>query len=132
MGRRQMAPGELMPRRRYALVGCGARGIWMYARPLVRHYTDVAELVALCDTNRTRMAYCNQSLGTLLPAYTSIDEMLAQVRPDVVIVASIDRVHHEHIIASLEAGCDVITEKPLTIDDEKCRAILAAERRTGR
>ena len=32
----------------------------------------------------------------------------------------------------MDAGCDVITEKPMTIDDEKCRAILAAEQRSGR
>ena len=43
-----------------------------------------------------------------------------------------DRFHHEYIIRSLEAGCDVITEKPMTIDDVRCRAILEAEKRTGR
>jgi predicted dehydrogenase len=32
----------------------------------------------------------------------------------------------------MEAGCDVITEKPMTTDAEKCRAILEAQKRTGR
>jgi predicted dehydrogenase len=49
-----------------------------------------------------------------------------------VIVTTIDRFHHEYIIRTLEAGCDAISEKPMTIDDDKCRAILAAEQRTGR
>src|SRR5690606_11812516 len=51
---------------------------------------------------------------------------------DVVIVATVDNTHHEYIIRAMEAGCDVISEKPLTTDAEKCMAILEAERRTGR
>jgi predicted dehydrogenase len=51
---------------------------------------------------------------------------------DSVIVTSIDRTHHEYIIRALESGCDVITEKPLTIDVPKCRAILDAVQRTER
>ncbi|MGE5549776.1 MAG: Gfo/Idh/MocA family protein [Bacteroidota bacterium] len=43
-----------------------------------------------------------------------------------------DCTHHEFIIKALEAGKDIITEKPMTVDDEKYRAILAAEKRTGR
>jgi predicted dehydrogenase len=57
--------------------------------------------------------------------------MLREARPDTVIVCTVDRTHHDFIIRALEIGCDVITEKPMTIDDEKCRAILDAERRTG-
>ena len=118
--------------RRYALVGCGLRGLTMYAAPLVREYADVASLVGLCDVNRVRMAYCNEALGTAIPTFTSFDELLAQTKPDAVIVASMDATHHAFIIGALEAGCDVITEKPLTVDEEKCRAILAAEERSGR
>ena len=32
----------------------------------------------------------------------------------------------------MEAGCDVITEKPLTTDEAKCQAILDVQKRTGR
>jgi predicted dehydrogenase len=58
--------------------------------------------------------------------------MISQHKPDTVIVTSIDRTHHQYIIAALEAGCDVITEKPMTTDPEKCQAILDAVERTGR
>ena len=67
-----------------------------------------------------------------MPVYNDFDRMLAEARPDTVIVTTVDRYHHEYIIRALEAGCDVITEKPMTIDDAKCRAILDAEQRTGR
>jgi len=118
--------------KRYALVGCGVRGISMYARPIVKHYGDVAELVALCDTNRTRMEACRQYCQADTPAFSDLDETLRETRPDTVIVTSPDWTHHELIIRALEAGCDAITEKPMTIDAAKCRAILEAEERTGR
>ena len=43
-----------------------------------------------------------------------------------------DRTHHTYIIRAMELGCDVITEKPMTVDEEKCQAILDAVERTGR
>jgi len=58
--------------------------------------------------------------------------MMKVCRPDAVIVATVDCYHHEYIIKALEYGADAITEKPMTIDAEKCRAILEAEKRTGK
>jgi predicted dehydrogenase len=121
-----------MTPRRYALVGCGIRGITMYARPIVKYYGDVAQLAAICDTNRARMAACLQTCQAEIPTFTDFEAMLRQTRPDAVIVCSPDYTHHEMIIRALEAGADAITEKPMTIDDAKCRAILEAEARTGR
>src|SRR5690606_25554531 len=71
-----------------------------------------------------------QALATYKPA--EFGAMIAAHRPDTIIVTSIDRTHHHYIIAALEAGCDVITEKPMTTDPEKCQAILDAVERTGR
>jgi len=121
-----------MTPRRYALVGCGVRGISMYARPIVKYYGDVAQLVGVCDTNRARMSACLQYCETDLPTFTSLDEMLRETHPDALIVCAPDYTHHECIIRALESGADAITEKPMTIDAEKCRAILDAEERTGR
>jgi predicted dehydrogenase len=104
----------------------------MYCMPLEKYYNDVGTLVGLCDINPVRVAAYNGWLPTPVPAFTDFDAMLRETKPDVVIVTSVDRTHHDFIIRSLEAGCDAITEKPMTIDDEKCRAILEAERRTGK
>ena len=58
--------------------------------------------------------------------------MIEEQKPDVVIVTSIDRTHHRYIIKAMEMGCDVISEKPMTVDDVKCGEILDAIERTGR
>lgn len=110
------------------LVGTGGRGIGMYARPIVKDYSDVAELTGLCDVNPRRMEVARSWIGRDIPSFTDFDEMLDKVPCDVVIVTSKDSTHHEYIIKALRRGKDVITEKPMTIDAEKCRAILAAER----
>jgi predicted dehydrogenase len=57
--------------------------------------------------------------------------MVREVKFDTLIVVTQDTFHHEFIIKGLKAGKDVICEKPMTIDDEKCRAILRAEKQTG-
>jgi predicted dehydrogenase len=117
---------------RYALAGAGHRGVGMFAGPLVRDYADVAELVALFDRNSRRIRAANDLLGTSIPGYTDFDRMIAEAKPDCVIVATMDSTHHDFVVRSLDAGCEAITEKPMAIDEEKVRAILAAEQRTGR
>jgi predicted dehydrogenase len=40
--------------------------------------------------------------------------------------------HHEFIIKALDAGLEVYSEKPITVDEEKCRLIRDAEKRSGK
>jgi predicted dehydrogenase len=44
----------------------------------------------------------------------------------------VDRYHDRYVVAALDAGCDAITEKPMTVDVAGCRRILDVQRRTGR
>ncbi len=127
-----------MSKHRFAFVGTGSRAI-SFIEPLVTTYRAANELVGLCDSSPARMAYYNRRLTDELghpavPAYPAakFDALLREVKPDTVFVCSKDSTHHDYIIRSLHAGCDVITEKPLTIDAAKCRAILDAQRATGR
>ena len=127
-----------MSKQRLAFVGTGSRAI-SFIEPLVTTYRDANELVALCDNSSVRMEYYNGLLAGELgscavPAYPAerFDDLLAETRPDTVFVCSKDSTHHLYIIRSLLADCDVITEKPLTIDAAKCRAILDAQRTSGR
>ena len=116
---------------RYVLAGASSRALHMYALPVLEHYRDSANLVGIFDVNSTRAAYVSSACDGV-PVFADFDEMLRQTAPDTVVVTTVDRYHHEYIIRALEAGCDVITEKPMTIDAAKVRAILAAEQRTGR
>lgn len=124
--------------KKYALVGTGGRAEFFYGA-VAKDFKETSKLVAFCDINQTRMNYANQLLKEKYghPKITTylaqeFEEMIAKEKPDVVIVTSIDRTHHTYIIKSLELGCDVITEKPMTVDAEKTQEILDAIERTGR
>jgi predicted dehydrogenase len=58
--------------------------------------------------------------------------MLKETKPDLLIVTTKDSTHHTFIIKGLDFGCDVLTEKPLTIDERKCQDIIDAERRSNK
>ena len=123
--------------RRYAQVGVGGRARFYY-EAVASSYGDAAEIVAFCDVNQTRLDYANSlheaAGGKPAPTYLGheFDRMIAETTPDVVIVTSIDRTHHRYIVRAMELGCDVVCEKPMTIDADKCQQILDAVERTGR
>src|SRR5579885_2830922 len=127
-----------MEKRRYALVGTGARAR-MFIDALITSYRDVAELVAFCDLSQVRMDWYNQRLQTVaglppVPTYHAeqFEHMITETHPDIVIVTTIDATHHIYITRAMELGCDVITEKPMTTTLEKMQAIFQAIERTGR
>lgn len=111
----------------------------MYVDAICGQYAHRCDLVALCDTSSVRMAYHNKRLASLyerdeVPAFSAADfaVMLDRRRPDVVIVTTVDASHHLYIITAMEHGCDVVTEKPMTIDAEKVGAVLSAVEQTKR
>ena len=120
------------PRKRIALVGTGIRGISMWGREVMAGSADAVEYVGLCDINPGRLAFAKGHIGVDCPTFTDFDRMLVEARPETVIVTTVDATHDQFIVAAMEAGCDVITEKPLTTDEVKCQAILDAQQRTGR
>ena len=125
------------PRPRYAIVGLGGRA-QIFVDALTGPHVDTAQLVAFCDVNQTRMDVHNRTVVErglpAVPTYRAQDfgRMLDAERVDTVIVTTIDRTHDEYIVAALRAGRDVITEKPMTTDAQRCRRILDAQAETGR
>ena len=115
----------------YAFAGASSRAIGMYARPIHERVAASARVVAVFDINQTRAKLLAAACGEP-PVFDDFDHMLRDTKPDCVIVTTVDRFHHEYIIRALDAGCDAITEKPMTIGAAQCRAILAAEKRSGK
>jgi predicted dehydrogenase len=126
-----------MALKRYAQVGTGGRAR-MYYEAVASKYSDIACMVGFCDQSQTRMNYANSRLEELgakkVPTYLphEFEKMIAETKPDIVIVTSVDRTHDDYICRAMEAGCDVITEKPLTIDERKAQRIIDTQKKTGR
>lgn len=118
--------------KKYVQVGCGYRGIKAYAEPLVKEYGDCAELCGVYDINQKRAILVSEYAGKQIPVYDDFDRMLESVKPDTVIVTTKDCEHDKYVIKALNAGCDVIVEKPVTTTFEKALAIKEAEARSGK
>ena len=124
-------------KKRYALVGVGSRS-GMYRGALLKSYADHCEIVGYSDINPGRLKLAQDkaraTAGVEVPVFEAkdFDRMIRETKPDVVIVTTKDGVHDRYIVRAMELGCDVMTEKPMTVDGKKCRAILEAQRKTGR
>ncbi|GAA1485618.1 Gfo/Idh/MocA family protein [Brachybacterium fresconis] len=120
---------------RYALIGSGHRA-QMYLDAIAGPHADVAELVALLDINPARREFHRDRhpafADVVLAGPDQLEDVIREQQVDRVIVTSVDRLHAEHVVRSLQAGADVIVEKPLTIDAPSARAIQDAIDRTGR
>ena len=119
-------------RRRYALVGTGNRGTKMWGSGLLERWSDYVELVAICETNPLRGERARAMIGLNAPIYPEFGQLLTETKPDLVIVCTPDYTHDEIIVRALDAGCEVISEKPMTTTPEKIRRILEAESRAGK
>lgn len=119
-------------RRRYAIVGTGDRATGMWGRALVGRYSDVLEFVGLCDINSKRVTVAREVIGVDCPTFTNFDEMCDTTKPDLLMVTTVDAFHGEYIVKGLDRGMDVMTEKPMVIDEKQCQAVLDAEKRRNR
>ena len=120
----------------YIIVGLGHRS-YMYLDALTGPHVVEGRLVGLCDSTPGRAetaAAVARAKGVEVAVYDAadFDRMIAETTPDRVIVTVPDNIHAEYIERALDLGCDVITEKPLTMAAESVARILAARRRSGR
>jgi len=124
-------------RKRYAIVGTGGRH-YMYHDAILGRFAATSELVGLCDINPGRIKLSQDraraKAGRTIPGYAAADfeKMIAETKPDTVIVTTVDVFHHEYICRALELGCDAISEKPMTNRAEHCRHVLETVKKTGR
>ncbi|MEE1942915.1 Gfo/Idh/MocA family oxidoreductase [Streptomyces sp. TRM 70361] len=122
---------------RYALVGAGSRAR-MYLDAVTGPHASRARLVAWSDTNPGRLDVYERRLraaGAEVPvrfAPGGTADAVRRHRIDRVIVTTPDATHADLVTAALDAGADVIVEKPLTTTEEGIRRIAEAAGRTGR
>jgi predicted dehydrogenase len=123
----------------YVVVGTGHR-VQMYLDAMAGDHSDDAELVGLVEPNPGRLAVHMEWLsqagldvnGVLTGHPDALERILSETRADRVIITSPDFTHADLIVRSLDAGVDVVVEKPLTIDPESTRRIADAVARSGR
>ena len=120
----------------YAVIGLGGRSR-MYLEAVGKTFSETSRLVALCDSNVGRLDLAAslpyvQPHSPRLYSDNDFERMIEETKPDAVIVVCQDSSHDTYICRAMELGCDVVTEKPMTIDADRAQRILDTQKRTGR
>jgi predicted dehydrogenase len=101
----------------------------------IRAYLALADrctIVALCDLTPAKAEALARELGVEgATVYASHDEVIARGDVDLVSVCTPPSTHEQISIDFLEAGVNVLCEKPMAPSLAACDAILAAEARGG-
>ncbi|MFF7277009.1 Gfo/Idh/MocA family oxidoreductase [Streptomyces griseorubiginosus] len=117
-------------RRRVAVVGTGAIVSGSHLSAL-RAHAERVELVAAVDVDQGRLDAFRELAGDEIAGFTSVDEMLDAVRPDLVLIGTPPSLHREQTVAALKTGAWVLCEKPLTLSLAEYDEIAAAEEASG-
>ena len=112
----------------------------MYLDAIAGDHRDDADLVGLIEPNPGRLAvHVNRLAGAGLDMSEvltghpdDLEDVIAKTRADRAIITSPDFTHAGLIVRCLDAGVDVVVEKPLTIDPAGTRLIAEAVARSGR
>ena len=116
----------------FAFLGMGNRGI-NYSSKMFR-FPEEMEVVAMADLRRDRLETANKQFN--LPEdrlFDSAEALLAQPKmADILVVASQDQQHRDHAIAAMEAGYDLLLEKPIAAKLEDIVEIAETAKRLGR
>lgn len=119
----------MTPRSRIAVIGAGGIGAAAHL-PAIEALAAEAELVAIVDPDEGRRTSAGERFGCEA-LYADATTMLAEVAPDIAVVATPPHLHEPLAIEALRAGSWVFCEKPLTGSLASADRIAAAEAETG-
>ncbi len=111
---------------RVALVGTG--GISGAHLPAWKEL-EGAELVAVCDIRPEKVDAAAEQYGA--KAYYDLDTMLDEVKPDILDICTPTYLHPEMALKGIRHGCNVLTEKPISLHEKDVDIIYAEAEKYG-
>ena len=91
---------------------------------------DGVDRVGICDMQFSKAENFQRKMG-LPMAYSQLETMLAEAKPDVVHLAVSPAVHAATAIACLDRGISVFVEKPFCLTVGECAQVTASAARSG-
>jgi predicted dehydrogenase len=114
---------------RVALIGANGHGLWHRRHLAARQ--DRVVLAALCDP-----APITDADGAVVPTdaavFTDHRAMLAEIRPDVVVICTPPHTHLDLATDALRSGADILLEKPPVLSVSEHMALAGVLASTGR
>jgi len=113
-----------MDKIRMGFIGCGGNATAHIGRALEMPEVEVA---ALCDNSQASLSRVQERYPALaqVPTYADYRQLLDQVGLDAVEISTPHTLHFEQIMASLDKGLHVLTEKPMVCSVEHAHQVIA-------
>ncbi|MBI3941444.1 MAG: Gfo/Idh/MocA family oxidoreductase [Chloroflexi bacterium] len=119
------------PRERLRLGVFGAGAVAQRAHlPVAQAHPDI-DIVALCDKNLSRAETVAQEFQ-IPQVFSNWEEMLREIPLDIAVVCTPNVFHAPISIAALEAGANVLCEKPMAIQAQDAERMAETARRSER
>ena len=115
---------------RIGIIGCGMITQRSHAPAYAK--LDGVEITALCDTDPKQIATVREAHAPKATAFADYHEMLAAGLVDAVSIATPVYLHCPMTIAALDAGCHVLCEKPMGMDQNETAQMVAAAHKAGK
>lgn len=110
----------------FAIIGCGR-----IAERHAEHIQKVGNLLAVCDIIPARADALGEKYNCRI--YYSVDDLLqCEKHVRVIAVCTPNGLHARHTIQALNAGKDVLCEKPMAITSYDCREMIKAAEKNNR
>ncbi len=113
-------------KKKVAVVGYGGMGGW-HTKQILN--SDVAALAGIWDTDPARCALAEER-G--IHAYSSLEDVLADSEVDIITIAVPNDDHLPIAVAAMEAGKNVISEKPVCLNSGELETMIATSEKTGK
>src|SRR5262249_17278117 len=118
-----------------ALIRAAVIGVGVFGRNHARVLSELqkagaAELVAVCDANPERAA--ETAMEFRCQAFTSLEQLLTKTKLDAAVV-SVPTAHHLATASALmEAGIDVLIEKPIAASLDEADELIRIAKKNDR
>lgn len=119
---------------RVAMIGCGDMARYHARQMLLQRETT--QISVVCEPSPVSYAaFCEEFTGEGLdppPNEPDLAVLLDHYKLDAAFIITPHVFHHDQTIACLEAGLDVLLEKPMVMNVQEAVSLISARDRTGR
>ncbi|MGN1451950.1 MAG: Gfo/Idh/MocA family protein, partial [Eubacteriales bacterium] len=114
-------------KKKAAVIGYGGMGAGFHCKHLME--SDVCTLAGIYDIDEAKR---NLASSRGIKVYSTREELLSDPEIEIVTIATPNDVHEEIAVAALQAGKNVISEKPVTLSLESLERMIAAANKAGK
>lgn len=111
---------------KYALIGCGR----ISPNHIEAARNNGLDIIAICDIDRNKMENIESKFRLAnIHKYTNFKDLLKNEELDLIAIATESGKHASIALDCIDAGCNVIIEKPIALSISDADAIIAAGKR---